>query len=151
MRAAWDRACAGRRQLVLVGGEPGIGKTRFVAEFARTVADGGITLLGRSDQEALVPYQPFVEALEWYARECPLGLLEAQLGNVDGIRELAHLVPALRRRAILPSDQVESSPEGQRYRLFEAAAALLSSHAAHAPAPGPLVARGAALSRRDLP
>jgi tetratricopeptide (TPR) repeat protein/predicted Ser/Thr protein kinase len=133
MRAAWDRACAGRRQLVLVGGEPGIGKTRFVAEFARTVADGGITLLGRSDQEALVPYQPFVEALEWYARECPLGLLEAQLGNVDGIRELAHLVPALRRRAILPSDQVESSPEGQRYRLFEAAAALLSAIAQSRP------------------
>jgi tetratricopeptide (TPR) repeat protein/predicted Ser/Thr protein kinase len=127
MRAAWDRASAGRRQLVLLGGEPGIGKTRLVGEFARSIAAAGITLLGRSDQEALVPYQPFVEALEWYARECPLGLLEAQLANVDGVRELAHLVPALRRRAALPAEQVESNPEGQRYRLFEAAAALLSA------------------------
>ncbi|HEX2340334.1 MAG TPA: protein kinase [Vicinamibacterales bacterium] len=133
MRASWDRARAGRRQLVLVGGEPGIGKTRFVGEFARSIADGGITLLGRSEQEALVPYQPFVEAIEWYARECPLGLLEAQLGNVDGVRELAHLVPALRRRAAVPADQVESSPEGQRYRLFEATAALLSAIAQSRP------------------
>jgi tetratricopeptide (TPR) repeat protein/predicted Ser/Thr protein kinase len=127
MRASWERACAGRRQLVLVGGEPGIGKTRIVGEFARSIATSGITLLGRSDQEALVPYQPFVEALEWYARECPLGLLEAQLADVDGVRELAHLVPALRRRTALPAEQIESNPEGQRYRLFEAAAALLSN------------------------
>ena len=133
MRAAWDRASAGRRQLVLVGGEPGIGKTRFVSDFARSIADGGIMLLGRSDQEALVPYQPFVEAIEWYARECPLGLLEAQLANVDGVRELAHLVPALRRRALLPAEQIESNPEGQRYRLFEAAAGLLSAIARSRP------------------
>jgi tetratricopeptide (TPR) repeat protein/predicted Ser/Thr protein kinase len=133
MRTAWDRARTGRRQLVLVGGEPGIGKTRFVCDFTRSVTDGGITLLGRCDQEALVPYQPFVEALEWYGRECPVGLLEAQLANVDGIRELAHLVPTLRRRAALPAEQVESNAEGQRYRLFEAAATLLSAIARSRP------------------
>jgi tetratricopeptide (TPR) repeat protein len=133
IRAAWTRAREGRRQLVLIGGEAGIGKTRLVGEFARSVGVEGIALLGRSEQEALVPYQPFVEALEWYARECPGGLLEAQIADVEGVRELAHLVPALGRRVAIPGERVESNAEGQRYRLFEATAALLSAIARFRP------------------
>ena len=42
------------------------------SEFARGCAEEGATVLvGRSDEEALVPYQPFVEALGWYVRVCP--------------------------------------------------------------------------------
>ena len=115
----------GRRQLVLVAGEPGIGKTRLVMEFARSVGPTATVLLGRCDQEALVPQQPFVEALEWYARECPPGVLEAQLADVDGVRELAQLIAPLARR-VRRWPPVESSPEGRRYRLFEAVATLVS-------------------------
>lgn len=126
LRAAWDRARAGRRQLVLVAGEPGIGKTRLVMEFARSVGSDATVLLGRCDQEALVPQQPFVEALEWYARVCPAGVLEAQLADVDGVRELAQLIAPLARRAPTMPDPVDSNPEGRRYRLFEAVATLVS-------------------------
>src|SRR2546427_5968582 len=60
----WTRATSGRRQLLLLAGEPGIGKTRLAMEFARGRADRAATVLaGRCDEEALVPYQPFVEAL----------------------------------------------------------------------------------------
>ena len=63
---AWALAKTDRRQLCLVAGEPGIGKTRLSLEFARQCADeNAIVLVGRCDEEALVPYQPFVEALGW--------------------------------------------------------------------------------------
>ena len=126
LRAAWERARGGRRQLVLVAGDPGIGKTRLVMEFARSVGPEATVLLGRCDQEALVPQQPFVEALEWYARESPPGVLEAQLADVDGVRELAQLIAPIARRVRLVAEPVESSPEGRRYRLFEAVATLVS-------------------------
>ena len=47
-----------------MSGEPGIGKTRLVSEFAADIGERGATVLyGRAEQEALVPYQPLVEAL----------------------------------------------------------------------------------------
>jgi tetratricopeptide (TPR) repeat protein/predicted Ser/Thr protein kinase len=124
LRAVWQRAAGGRRQLALVAGEAGIGKTRLVLEFARVVGREATILLGRCDPEALTPHQPFVEALDWYVRECPPGVIEAQLSEVDGVWELAQLIPALSRRVSLPPEPVESNPEGRRYRLFEAVAGL---------------------------
>ncbi|MGH8919969.1 MAG: adenylate/guanylate cyclase domain-containing protein, partial [Actinomycetes bacterium] len=47
LRAAFERAVAGNRQVVLVGGEPGAGKSRLAAEFAQEVhADGASVLFG---------------------------------------------------------------------------------------------------------
>ena len=89
-------------------GRAGNRKTRLVMEFARSIAAEGYVLLGRCDQEALVPQQPFVEALEWYARQCPPAVLEEQLANVDGVWELAQLVAPLARR--WPSSTNLSSP-----------------------------------------
>ena len=58
---ATHSAAQGRRQVVVLAGEPGIGKSRLAIEFAReTHAHGATVLFGRSDPESLVPYQPFV-------------------------------------------------------------------------------------------
>jgi serine/threonine protein kinase/tetratricopeptide (TPR) repeat protein len=123
---AWRYAQAGHRQLVLVSGEPGIGKTRLTTEFARARhAEGASVLLGRCDQEALVGYQPFVEALGWYLRHCPVSLLHPQLQEAGGEAELASLIPEIARRGLPAAEPVESNPEGRRYRLFEAVANLL--------------------------
>jgi DNA-binding SARP family transcriptional activator len=64
LSAALERAVRGERRLVLVGGEPGIGKTRLVAELcARADEAGAVVRFGRCFEEAIVPYQAFVEAL----------------------------------------------------------------------------------------
>jgi DNA-binding SARP family transcriptional activator len=64
LEAAYERARAGERRLLLVGGEPGIGKTRLMAELcARAHAAGATVRFGRCFEEAVAPYQPFVEAL----------------------------------------------------------------------------------------
>src|SRR5262249_17315814 len=127
MQQLWQRAKDGRHQLLLVAGEPGIGKTRLALEFARgRGAEGSTVLVGCSDEENLVPYQPFIECLSWYVRHCPQADLQRQLAAIGGGGELASFVPELRNRfPDLPSPQ-PIDPEGQRYRLFEAVASLLA-------------------------
>jgi predicted ATPase/predicted Ser/Thr protein kinase len=127
MEQLWTRAAGGQRHLILLAGEPGIGKTRLASEFASARAESSATvLMGHCDEEALVPYQPFVEALSWYARVCPELDLRAQLMAIGGGAELGPLIPELLRRLPDLPTQPAMNPEGQRYRLFEAVAELLA-------------------------
>ncbi len=126
MQDVWQRAKEGRHQLVLVAGEPGIGKTRLSLEFARSrAAEGTTVLMGYSDEENLVPYQPFVECLSWYFRHCPEADLRGQLAAISG-GELAPFVPELRNRIPDLPSPLPMDAEGQRYRLFEAVAGMLA-------------------------
>src|SRR3954447_24722809 len=60
---ALELAAAGERQVFLVGGEAGVGKTRLAAEFSRAALDTGALLLyGRCSPDPLAAYEPFVEA-----------------------------------------------------------------------------------------
>ena len=65
LRASWAGVQMHRdRRLVLVAGEPGVGKTRLAHEFAAAaLADGATVLLGRCSEEPLAPFEPFAEAL----------------------------------------------------------------------------------------
>jgi len=130
MLDVWQRAKSGHHQLLqllLIAGEPGIGKTRLSLEFARRhCAEGSTVLVGSSDEESLVPYQPFVESLAWYVRHCPETDLRAQLVAIGGGAELGPFLKELRSRIPdLPASAMVD-PEGQRYRLFEAVGALLA-------------------------
>jgi class 3 adenylate cyclase len=120
---AWRQAVEGRAGLVLLGGEPGIGKTRLSAELARRVHAQGMTVLfGRCDDELGVPYQPFVEALAFvvdHFDERALAALERSAG------ELVRLVPRLADRLPDVPAPVSTDPETSQYRLFEAVAAAL--------------------------
>jgi tetratricopeptide (TPR) repeat protein/predicted Ser/Thr protein kinase len=128
MTRGWDQARAGRRHLLLLAGEPGIGKTRLATEFARQCAAQQATVLaGRSDEEALVPYQPFAEALSWYARMCPEPELRATLNAIGGGAELAPIVVELMRRIPDLQTSLKSAGEGERYRLFDVIDALFSA------------------------
>ena len=128
MKRAWDQARSGRRHLLLLAGEPGIGKTRLATEFARQCAAQQATVLaGRSDEEALVPYQPFAEALTWYARVCPEPELRSTLNAIGGGAELAPIVVELMRRIPDLRASLKSGGEGERYRLFDVIDALFAA------------------------
>ena len=74
------RVRSGPRMAYLCG-DPGIGKTRLAAEFARAAyRAGAIVLAGRCDREQIVPYQPFAEALKHPAVSLPAGTLRAVTG-----------------------------------------------------------------------
>jgi class 3 adenylate cyclase/DNA-binding SARP family transcriptional activator/tetratricopeptide (TPR) repeat protein len=128
LSAGWEAARSGRRRVVLLVGEPGIGKTRLAAELARQVHEGGATVLfGRCDEGTGVPYQPFVEALGAYLRTARAPVL-GRLGA-----ELARLVPEVSALVADLPPPVRSDPETERYRLFDAVAAWLAAVSAESP------------------
>ena len=107
--------------VVVVAGEAGVGKTRLAARFAAAAHAGGATVLhGRIDEETVVPYQPFVEALRHYA---------AHATGAASAPDLAPLVPELGDAPERPAGEREN----RRYRLFEAVAAVLGQAASARP------------------
>ncbi len=126
LRTAAKLAAEGDRATLLLAGEPGIGKTRLAYEVAHALHhDGGTVLYGRCDDEVGVPYQPFVEALEHFATHCPPEEISRRMGRYPG--ELARLVPWLTEQMPDLPPPVESDPETERYRLFEAVAGWLAA------------------------
>jgi DNA-binding SARP family transcriptional activator/tetratricopeptide (TPR) repeat protein len=122
---AWKHATDGSPRIVMVAGEPGVGKTRLAAELARRVDDeGGTVLYGRCDEDLGVPYQPFAEALRPYVATCPLDELARHVEAHEG--ELSRLVPELPRRLPRTAPPLQAEPEVERYRLFEAVSGLLT-------------------------
>ena len=112
---AYETVSTGATRLVLIAGEPGIGKTRLTSELAeQVVGAGGAVLAGRSDELVGIPYQPFVEALRWQLLQSDGS---AELGSRAG--ELVRLVPELAK--VIPDlrPPVTASPESERMSLFE--------------------------------
>jgi tetratricopeptide (TPR) repeat protein len=129
---AWKHARSGDKRLVLLSGEPGVGKTRLAAELARRAhAEGAAVLFGRCDDDLAVPYQPFVEALRTYVNACSPADLEVQVGSHAG--DVARLVPELAERVTGLAEPLHADPETERYRLFEAVDAFLDGAAASVP------------------
>jgi class 3 adenylate cyclase len=128
----WKEAAAGARRVALLAGEPGVGKTRLAAELARRAHDEGATLLaGRCDEDLGVPYQPFVEALRHFLDHAPREELGERLGRYGG--ELTRLVPELQEMAPDLPPPLQSDPETERYRLFDAVAGWLKAVSAEGP------------------
>lgn len=128
--AAWKEAAKGRRRIVLIEGDAGIGKSRLVEEFLRTVVAGGATVLrGRGyDATAAVPFAPLVETLR-EAMDAP-GLAAT---DPEWLTEAARLLPELRQRFPgLPEPEPTVDPT-DAWRLYEGIAQLIASLAAERP------------------
>src|SRR4029079_6496617 len=95
---AWKAiAAAGERRVLLLSGEPGIGKTTLSARFACSVYEqGGAVVYGRCDEDIGIPYQPWIEALTQVVREGPVAGLDSHVADRGG--HLARVVPELARR-----------------------------------------------------
>jgi DNA-binding SARP family transcriptional activator/tetratricopeptide (TPR) repeat protein len=133
VREAWTQTLRGDRRVVLIGGEPGVGKTRLAAELACAARDDGALILhGRCDEGMGVPYQPFVEALRDDVHLCVGTGLRERLGRYAG--ELVRLVPEIGDELIDLPARLRSDPETEQYRLFDAVAGWLAAVSAQSPA-----------------
>jgi class 3 adenylate cyclase/tetratricopeptide (TPR) repeat protein len=144
-----DTSTTGRRHVVLVSGEPGIGKTTLLAEAAATAHDQDVLVLyGRCDEDLAVPYQPWREALTQLAQHAPQlvdpfrGALGPLVGTDHGIA-------------------LGDDPEAERYLLYAGLVDLFAQASQSAPimlvlddlhwADGPTIALLRHLAGSDAP
>jgi eukaryotic-like serine/threonine-protein kinase len=127
LRSALGDALGGHGRLVLLAGEPGIGKSRLADEIAGEARDqGGAVLWGRCWEAGGAPaYWPWVQSLRALVRALTPERLRSDLGG--GAAEVAELVPELRQ--VLPDLPATpaANPETARFRLFDAVSAFLRS------------------------
>lgn len=72
LEEVWAAVEDDRRQVVFVGGEPGVGKTRLVAEAAAALRGHGARVFWGACREDLdIPYRPFVAILEQALEQAP--------------------------------------------------------------------------------
>jgi predicted ATPase len=118
LRRYLERAKGGHGALVMVGGEPGAGKTRIAEELAAEAdRHGFLTLTGHCyEMEGAPPYIPFIEILQSIIRALePTALLDT-LGSAAP--EAAKLVPELRERFPDIPEPRKLAPEQERFYLF---------------------------------
>ncbi len=112
------------RRVVLLGGEPGSGKSRLVREFAGEAARAGVLVLyGQCDAVVHTPYGPFTQALEHLAQVIDPVELRAALGNGGG--ELTRLLPDLPAQLGELAPPVKADPDTERHRLHTVVSGVL--------------------------
>jgi DNA-binding SARP family transcriptional activator len=134
-RDVLDRALAavtdGTGRAVLIGGEPGIGKTRLAETFAGKV-HGALVVWGRCQELGTAPpFWPWRQVLRGLAQELPASQLRTVLGADAGVvlevaPELADLIDDVAPNRISDADTA-------RFRFFEATTRLLAAVAEHRP------------------
>ena len=137
----WQQAKTGEGRVVLISGEPGIGKSRLTAALSAHIESEPHTRLRyfcspHHQDSALYPFIAQLERAAGFARDDPvevrLGKLRALLGpgtrDDDDIALLTELLP-------LPSSAADLnlSPQRKREKLFDALLNLLEAEARHYP------------------
>jgi len=127
LRAALEDAMSGRGRLVLLAGEPGIGKTRMTQELASHAEQQGAQVLWGwcYEEEGAPPYWPWVNPIRTYVQQCDAERLRSEMGPgasdiADVISEVGDKLPGLQ-----PSPPLE--PEQARFRLFGSVATFLKN------------------------
>ncbi len=130
LRAGLEDALAGRGRMVLLAGEPGIGKTRLAQELATTARQRGARVLfGRCyEGEGAPPFWPWVQILRAYIEECEPQTLREDMGV--GAADIAQVIREVQER--LP--EVSASPptlepEQARFRLLDSVTTFLKKAA----------------------
>lgn len=107
----------GPARLVMLEGEPGIGKTRLAREWLATLNSARILTTRCFEAEQTIPFQPWIDLIRTTLKQVSL----FQLGLADvWLTELAHLVPEIRLQRpdleLLPL----TDPELARGRIIQA-------------------------------
>ena len=124
---------AARGRLMLLAGEPGIGKSRLTEELvahARTLRAS--VLIGRCWEGGGAPaYWPWVQSLREHVRTTEDATLRAQLGA--GAVDVTHLIPEVRERFVDVPQAPDLDSESARFRLFDSTATFLRRAAVDRP------------------
>jgi tetratricopeptide (TPR) repeat protein len=133
LRQITDHALSGHGAVVMVGGGPGVGKTRLAMEAAAYAESRGFrSFIGRCyERDEPYPYLPFAEIFETMLAQVGRDDFRRLLG--DNAAELAQLAPRLRRIfADIPASG-ELPPQQTRRYLFQSLGEYLARSTRRAP------------------
>ena len=133
LQNAFIGAMSGQSALMMVVGEPGIGKTSVCEELATFVTlRGGMTLWGHCYEEGSLslPYLAFVEAIRSYVLDREADDLKKELGS--GATDVARIVSEIREKLHVEPREAQN-PEEDRYRLMQSVTSFLANAAAVKP------------------
>jgi tetratricopeptide (TPR) repeat protein/archaellum biogenesis ATPase FlaH len=133
LQSAFDGAMSGQGALMMVLGEPGIGKTALCEQLATWVTlRGGRTLVGHCYEEGSLslPYLAFVEAMRSYVLSRDVKNLREELGT--GAVDVARIVSDIRERLKIKL-RVPKDPDEERYRLMQSVTTFLTNAACMQP------------------
>ncbi|MDX6688619.1 MAG: hypothetical protein QOG15_76 [Solirubrobacteraceae bacterium] len=130
---ALGRVFDGRGTLVLLTGEPGIGKTTLARAFVERAVDRGAAHAWGAcwDGGGAPAYWPWVQIARSVARRDDIARLPRALG--DGAPWIAGLLPEFADVLGSPPPQSERDADRGRFRLFDAIATLLATSAVRQP------------------
>ena len=118
---------AGRGRMVMLAGEPGIGKTRTIQELASRASSMGFAVLwGRCYEDSgTPPYWPWIEVIRTQIRALDTEQLISHTG--PGAADIAEIVPEVKTRLPDIQPSAVSEPEQSRFRLFDSITAFLTN------------------------
>jgi DNA-binding CsgD family transcriptional regulator len=127
LKASLEDALSGMGRLIMLVGEPGIGKTRTAQELATYARLRGAQVLwGRCHEErGMPPYWPWVQAIRSYVRDHNADRLRSEMGT--GAVDIAEIVFDVRERlpGLKPPPPLE--PDQARFRLFDSITSFLKA------------------------
>ncbi len=122
----------GRGSVILLAGEPGIGKTRLTEEFCEHASSGATVIRGNCyEGDVAAPFGPWVEALRSLIEQTPDADLRGTLG--PGGPDIALMMPEIRRRIVDLEESPRLEPEAERARRFDSINAWLRNAAEKKP------------------
>jgi class 3 adenylate cyclase len=129
LRGGLDDALSGKGNLLLIVGEPGIGKTRMTEELTTWARlRGAQVLLGRCyEGEGAPPYWPWVQVIRSYIHDRDAESLLSVMGQ--GAADIAQVVSEVRERISNLADPPPLDPEQARFRLFDSISVFLRNAA----------------------
>lgn len=133
MRKVVEDALEGNGRLLLISGEPGIGKTRISEELATYARLNGASVHWGwcHEGDGAPAYWPWAQAIRSYVREADPVALAWELGT--GVDEIARVVPEAAERIGAPLPEAGVEDEQDRFRLFQAIGNFLANAAASRP------------------
>ncbi|MEO8247467.1 MAG: AAA family ATPase [Chloroflexota bacterium] len=122
---ALDEATRGRGRVALIGGEPGIGKSRLAEQLAVRARERELpVLIGRGWEGAGAPaYWPWVQVIRTIIRSTDTAVLRELLG--PAAPDIAQIVPDLRDLLGDLPRPTETESDSARFQLFDSATTFL--------------------------
>jgi len=127
LRAALEESLSGNGRILMLVGEPGIGKTRTSEELCTYAKMRGAQVLwGRCyEGEGAPAYWPWVQIIRSYVHDRDPKELASEMGT--GAADIAEVVSEVRERLPGLPASIQLEPEEARFRLFDSISAFITN------------------------